>query len=99
MLQPKRCPTPPGTILKEHYLEPRDISIAAFAEAVGCTRKHTSRIVNNRARIEASLATKIAVVLDTTPEFWLNLQNAYDLFQARQTMIRWRPSALFPAIA
>ncbi|MGH7089799.1 MAG: HigA family addiction module antitoxin [Stellaceae bacterium] len=79
----KRRPTPPGEVLAELYLKPHDISIAKFAEAAGVTRKHVSAIVNGRAAITADTATRIATVLGTTAEYWLNLQNAVDLYDAR----------------
>lgn len=99
MLTPERRPTPPGTILKEHFLDPRGVSIAAFARAVGCSRKHMSRIVHAEARIEAPLASRMARVLNTTPQFWLNLQNALDLFNARQEMKNWQPETTYHAVA
>ena len=98
MLIPKRSPTPPGVILKAHYLDPRGVSIAAFARAVGCSRKHMSGIVHGNARIEAPLATRIARVLDTTPQFWLNLQNAVDLFNAAQEIKHWEPETIYHAV-
>jgi len=99
VLQRKRRPTPPGRILKEHYLKPREITITAFAEAVGVSRKHMSRVINGLARLEADLATKIATVLGTTPQFWLNLQNAVDLYDAQERTKDWKPKALYPAIS
>jgi len=81
-----RRPTPPGEILRQLYLEPREISVARFAEAVGVSRKHMSNVVNGHAAITAELATRIAEALDTSPEYWLNLQNAVDLYDARQAL-------------
>ena len=79
-------PSLPGEILVELYLEPRKVSIAKFAEAVGVTRKHMSAIVNGRATITAETATRMATVLGTTAQYWLNLQNAVDLYDARQRL-------------
>jgi len=78
-----RRPTTPGEILDELYLEPAGISIAKFAEACGLTRKHMSAIVNGRASITAETAARIATVLGTTAQYWLNLQNAVDLYDAQ----------------
>jgi antitoxin HigA-1 len=83
-----RRPTSPGEILRQLYLDPREISIARFAEAVGVTRKHMSNVVNGHAAITAELATRIATVLETTPEYWLNLQNAVDLYDAREAVAK-----------
>lgn len=99
MLKPQRRPTSPGVILREHYLVPRDLSVAALARAVEHSYKHMSQVVNGRAAIEARLACKLADVLGTTPEFWLNLQKAVDLWEARQTLADWQPTAIYPAPA
>ncbi len=81
-----RRPTLPGEILVELYLAPHDISIAKFAVAVGVSRKHMSAIVNGRASITAETATRMAAVLGTTAQYWLNLQNAVDLYDAEQRL-------------
>ena len=81
-----RRPTLPGEILVELYLAPHNISIAKFAEAVGVSRKHMSAIVNGRASITAETATRMAAVLGTTAQYWLNLQNAVDLYDAEQRL-------------
>jgi addiction module HigA family antidote len=94
-LHRERKPTHPGQLLSEHYLKPRHISILAFAEAVGHSRKHISAIINGRAGIEAELATRIAAVLGTTAQFWLNAQNAVDLWQASRK--KWKPGHTFLA--
>ena len=83
-----RRPTAPGEILIELYLAPREVSIAKFADAAGVTRKHMSAIINGRAAITADGATRIARVLGTTAQFWLNLQNAVDLYDAAVTVAR-----------
>jgi addiction module HigA family antidote len=81
-----RRPSLPGEILVELYLAPHNISIAKFAEAVGVSRKHMSAIANGRAAITADTASRMAVVLGTTAQFWLNLQNAVDLYDAQQRL-------------
>jgi addiction module HigA family antidote len=77
-----RRPSLPGEILVELYLAPHEISIAKFAEACGVTRKHMSAIINGRAAITAEMAT----ALGTTPQFWLNLQSAVDLYDAEERL-------------
>lgn len=84
----ERRPTTPGEILAELFLHPRKVSIAKFAEAAGVTRKHMSAIVNGRAAITAETATRIATVLGTSAEVWLNLQNAVDLYDAGKRLTR-----------
>ena len=95
MLKPERRPSSPGIILREHYLRPRAISVADLARAVEHSYKHMSQVVNGKAASEARLACKLAAVLGTTPEFWLNLQNAVDLWDARQELAHWQPPARY----
>lgn len=87
----KRRPTPPGEILREHYLDPRGLSITAFSAVLDVSRKHLSDVINGHARITPMLAVRLAHALDTTPTFWLNLQNAVDIYEAEQEFaIRYR---------
>ncbi|HEY5208003.1 MAG TPA: HigA family addiction module antitoxin [Stellaceae bacterium] len=83
----ERRPTTPGEILAELFLRPHKVSIAKFAEAAGVTRKHMSAIVNGRAAIAAESATRIATVLGTGAQVWLNLQNAIDLHDAGRKLM------------
>ena len=95
MLERKRRPTIPGEILVYHYLKDRKISLTAFAKAVGCTRKHMSNIVHGKARIEAEMATRIATILGTSAQLWINLQDAVDLWDAKQKLKNWKPKRTF----
>ncbi len=99
MIEKKRRPTEPGRILKEYYLRPRGLSINRFAGSAGLTRKHVSNIVNGRAGITPETAVRFAGVLGTTPLFWLNLQNAVDLYDAQKSLAKWRPGKIPPAVA
>jgi antitoxin HigA-1 len=83
-----RRPTSPGQILVEFYLEPNGLSIAKFAEACGLTRKHMSGVVNGRVSVTAETAARMATVLGTTAQYWLNLQNAVDLYDADRRLKR-----------
>ena len=99
MFKMKRRPTLPGVILREDYLKPRRVSISALAEVVGCSRKHMSQIVNGRVRLEAPFAARLGKVFDTSAQFWINLQANVDAFDAEQEIRRWKPAAVFPAVA
>lgn len=70
-----------GVVLKE-YLGETNISDAA--KHLGITRVTLSRIVNGKAGISAEMAVRLAILLDTTPKFWLNMQLNYDLWKAMQ---------------
>ena len=97
MAKLNRRPTAPGRILAEHYLKPRELSVTQFADTVGVTRKHISNIVHGKATITPATAVRFAKVLDTTPEFWLNLQNAVDLHDEQKKLANWEPKEVYPA--
>ena len=101
MIKRNRRPTPPGEILKAHYLEPRGLTITRFAELTELSRKHISGIVNARpgVRITAGTAVRFAKVLGTTDRFWMNLQNAVDLYDEQRKLARWKPAEAPAALA
>jgi addiction module HigA family antidote len=99
MFKLKRRPTLPGTILSEDYLKPRRVPIAKMAAAVGCSRKHMSDIVNGKVRLEAGMAARLAKVLGTSAQFWVNLQANVDAYDAEREARAWRPKAVYGAEA
>ena len=89
-------PPHPGEILRLDYLEPLELTVTEAARALGVTRKTLSAILNERAGISPAMAHRRSKALDTTPEFWVNLQMQYDLWQARGTELD-RVARLVPA--
>ena len=93
-----RKPTHPGEILKEFYLDPLGITIADFAAGIGISRKTVSAIVNGHRRVTPEMAVRFAMALPTTnADMWLNLQNALDLYEARQYLTPGTVRSLLPA--
>lgn len=86
----KRKPTSPGEILYEEFLVPLELTQKELAEHIGCDYKVINRIVNEQASITPEMAIRLALELDTTPDFWLNAQMAIDLWQlqAKKPKIR-----------
>jgi addiction module HigA family antidote len=83
---PPRIRTHPGEILREEYLKPLGMSANALARAIRVTPNRITAIVSQdmpRA-ITPDTALRLARYFKTTPEFWLNMQSAYDLSVARQ---------------
>lgn len=89
MRERKRPPQHPGAILKHLYLEPLKISNTKLAETIKVTRKTVSKIVNERGAIIPDMAWRLSKAFGTTPDFWLNLQVKYDLWQAGRESSRW----------
>ncbi|MDX2250495.1 MAG: HigA family addiction module antitoxin [Bacteroidia bacterium] len=79
-------PPHPGEILREDYLIPLNISVTRASENLGVTRKTLSLILNERAGISPAMAIKLSIACNTTPDFWMNLQSSYDLFQAKDNV-------------
>lgn len=77
-------PPHPGEILRELYLPDYKLSVTAFALKLGVSRTTASELVNCKNGISADMALKLAKAFGTTPKFWLNMQQAYDLWQAKQ---------------
>ncbi|MBW1699126.1 MAG: HigA family addiction module antidote protein [Deltaproteobacteria bacterium] len=86
----KRKPTHPGQIIKEDYLEPLSITITELSNILGVSRKTLSKIINERAAVTPEMALKLSRAFDTSPEFWINLQRNYDLWQAANSSEEWR---------
>lgn len=74
----------PGEILKEEFLEPMNLSNYAFARAIGVTAQRIGDVVLQKNGISADMAIRFAKYFNTTPEFWMNLQTAYELNNARK---------------
>lgn len=79
MISNKMRPIHPGEILREEYLKPLDMSVNALAEALHLTATRINDIVRERRGVTPDTALRLARYFDTSPEFWLNLQKAYEL--------------------
>lgn len=72
-------PVHPGEILREDYLLPLDMSVNALAKALSVPAPRINDVVRERRGVSADTALRLARYFNSTPEFWLNLQAAYDL--------------------
>jgi len=88
MITIDREPTPPGEILDEEFLKPLGLTQKQLADHIGCDVKVINRIVNNRSSVSAEMAVKLASAFRTSPEFWLNAQQAIDVFRARRKVMK-----------
>jgi addiction module HigA family antidote len=82
MLPKHRKPTHPGEILLREFLEPLGISQVELAKTLGVPVQRINTLVKGKRGITAATALLLAKKFDTTPEFWMNLQNAWDLYEA-----------------
>lgn len=81
-----RRPTHPGEILLLEFLRPMGISQTKFAHDLGIPIQRVNTLINGKRGITAETALLIARYLKTTPEFWMNLQAACDLYSAQRDL-------------
>lgn len=69
----------PGEILRDHYLDPLDMTPYALAKKLHVPRTRIERIVAGKTGVTSDTALRLAKFFKTAPEFWMNLQNSFDL--------------------
>lgn len=77
-------PIHPGEILREEFLVPLDLSANRLAQILNVPTNRITEIVGERRSVTAETALRLARAFDTTPEFWLNLQKAWELRSAER---------------
>ena len=77
-------PPHPGGIVRRQCLEPLKLSVTAAASHLGVSRQSLSELVNERAGVSVDMAIRLTKAFGSTPETWLEMQMAYDLWQARR---------------
>ena len=86
MTEDEFAPVTPGEMLKHEFLAEYGLSQNRLATATGISPNRIAEIVNNRRRITADTALRIALYFGNSPEFWMNLQTHYDLKMARKKL-------------
>jgi len=77
-------PPHPGEFIIEVYLEPNGISGRELADKLNVSPSTLSRILKRSSRITPEMALRLSKALGRSPESWLSMQDAYDLWLARQ---------------
>jgi antitoxin HigA-1 len=79
----KMRPIHPGEILREEFLAPLDMSANALAMDLHVPAPRINDLVRERRAVTPDTALRLARYFGTTAQFWLNLQNSFDLKQAQ----------------
>lgn len=77
-------PIHPGEVLREEFLVPLDMSANKLAAALDVPANRITEIVAERRNLTADTALRLARFFETSPEFWMNLQQAYELRTAER---------------
>lgn len=75
-------PSHPGEVLKELFLDPLDMSAGALARRLDVPRTRIERIIKGDTAVTADTALRLSRFFGNTPEFWMNMQRAFDLAAA-----------------
>lgn len=79
-------PMSPGAVLRERILANLKVTQDQLADALGVSRLSVNQLLNGKRSVTPEMALRLAKVLGTEPELWLNLQNRFDLLTARQKL-------------
>ena len=90
-------PPHPGGIVKSECLEPLGLSVSKAAEGLGVSRQMLSELVSERAGVSAEMAIRLSKAFGSSPETWLGMQMAYDLWEARERADQIQVTRLAPA--
>jgi addiction module HigA family antidote len=86
MIPKHRKPVRPGEILLKEFLEPMDLSQVELASRMKVPIQRVNTIINGKRDITAETAVLLSRVLNTSVEFWMNLQVACDIYKAQKLL-------------
>lgn len=79
-------PPHPGEFIYATYMEPFGLSCRFLASKLGVAASTLNRILKSQSSISPAMALRLSTVIGRSPESWLALQDAYDLWQAKQNI-------------
>ena len=90
-------PPHPGGIVKRECLEPLGLSVTRAAEGLGVSRQALSELVNEKTPVSVEMAIRLSKAFGSSPETWLGMQTAYDLWEVRERVSQLEVTRLAPA--
>ena len=80
-----RPPTHPGEMLLEEFLNPMDLTQRELAQGINVPYQRVNELINCRRGITPSTALRLAKFFGMSPDFWMNLQQRWDLYYAHKS--------------
>jgi len=77
-------PTHPGEMLREDFMPDYDLTTTSLANALGVSRQTINELLRERRAITPVMALRLSRLFGNSPEFWLNVQHARDLWESEQ---------------
>jgi len=93
MLPSNRVSTHPGVILLEDFIHANGLTQAGLSRKLKISKNRLNELIRGKRGITPETAWKLASFFETSPEYWMNLQTAYDLTLFRQQKRRVGRSA------
>ncbi len=78
-----RPPTHPGEMLLEEFLKPLAVSQKQLSAAIHVPFQRVNELVNGKRGVTPSTALRLSIFFGNTPDFWMNLQQRWDLYWAK----------------
>lgn len=82
----RRQPTHPGEILREDVLPALRLSVSEAARQLRVTRQTLHRVLSGRSAVTPEMALRLGRFCGNGPELWLRMQQAHDLWRAREEL-------------
>lgn len=86
MIPKYRPPVLPGEILLKEFLEPIGMSQVELADKMNIPIQRINTVINGKRSVTAETAVLLSRALNTSVEFWMNLQVACDIYKAQKTL-------------
>ena len=86
---PKRKPTHPGELLREEVLPALKMTQTEFAKRLGVSRLSVSELLLEKRALSPDMAIRVGRLTNTTPESWLRMQEALDLWELERQPKRY----------
>ena len=86
---PKRKPTHPGELLREEVLPALKMTQTEFAKRLGVSRLSVSELLLEKRALSPDMAIRVGRLTNTTPESWLRMQEALDLWELERQPRRY----------
>ena len=84
--RPNRCPTHPGTVLRESVLPSLRLTVKGAAAELRVSRQTLHRILVGEVSITPQMAVRLGKFCGNGPGLWLRMQQAHDLWKAERAI-------------
>jgi addiction module HigA family antidote len=77
-------PTHPGEMIREDFMPDYGLTTTLLADALGVSRQTINELLRERRAITPIMALRLSRLFGNSPEFWLNVQHSWDLWESEK---------------